>query len=73
MLLFTKNPDKLWLHVAGINPAVKSADVAEREGLQRGEGCILIHYCCHIALFNQLHVWFYPVRNVLPDHNEAIA
>ena len=33
-----ETPDKLWLHVAGHCPAVKSADVTARQGLQRGEG-----------------------------------
>ena len=49
MLFFDRNPDKLWVHVAGHCPAVKSADVAAREGLQRGRGsypCILqLSYC----------------------------
>ena len=33
-----ENPDKLRVHVVGHYPAVSSADVATREGLQRGGG-----------------------------------
>ena len=49
MLLFDRNPDKLSLHVAGHCPAVKSADVPAREGLQQGKGShpctLLLSYC----------------------------
>ena len=44
-----ENPGKLWLHVAGHCPAVKSADVVARERLQRGGGsppsALLLSYC----------------------------
>ena len=65
------NPDKLCLHVAGYCPAVKSADVAARQGLQRGGGS---HYCTillsHCPL--QQSILILPVRNASPDHNGAI-
>ena len=44
-----ENPDILRLNVAGHCPAVKSTDVAAREGLQRGGGShpctLLLSYC----------------------------
>ena len=47
-----ENPDKLWLHVAGHCPAVKSADVAAREDCNGAEDLIPLPYCYHIALYN---------------------
>ena len=51
ILLFARKFRELWLHVAGHCPAVKSADVSAREGLQRGGGfhpCDLLLSLCHL-------------------------
>ena len=70
MLFFDRNPDKLCLHVSGYCPAVKSADVAAREGLQRGEGshpCTLLLSYCPL----QQSTVLLPHGQCSPDHNGA--
>ena len=65
-----ENPDNLWLNVVSHCPAVKSADVAAREGLQRGVGSYPCTLLLLIAIYNN-QLCSYPVRHTSPNHNGA--